>query len=69
MLHYKLPCKTIWRCSQYFKHSKKKQNRCTSKLVTTGGIVYVKGDHNHVSTYEEQYYKKSKSKVITIIRQ
>ncbi|KAG5900271.1 hypothetical protein JTB14_000798 [Gonioctena quinquepunctata] len=36
--------KTIWMCTKYFAS---KNNRCKSKLITSGRTVHVSGEHNH----------------------
>ncbi|XP_018573616.1 protein tramtrack, beta isoform isoform X34 [Anoplophora glabripennis] len=42
IMHIRNPNKTTWRCSWYHK------NKCVSKLITSGRVVTVTGEHNHL---------------------
>lgn len=59
--------KTVWMCNRYFKS---KENRCKSRLVTTGRIVTVSADqHNHEHSVKPERYKNMLSQAVTIIRE
>ncbi|XP_072393834.1 uncharacterized protein [Diabrotica undecimpunctata] len=57
--------KTIWMCSKYFNVAK--ENRCKSKLITSGLTVHVSGEHNH-EPRESRNYKNMHSQKVQIFR-
>lgn len=58
--------KTVWRCSQYYYSA---AGRCKAKLVTSGRIVQVIGEHNHESkTKKDKKSYNMRSQKVTIIR-
>ncbi|XP_048516591.1 modifier of mdg4 isoform X2 [Dendroctonus ponderosae] len=59
--------KTVWMCTHYFRS---KENRCKSRLVTTGRNVTVSADlHNHERSVKPERYSNMLSQVVYIIRE
>ncbi|KAF7282367.1 hypothetical protein GWI33_002745 [Rhynchophorus ferrugineus] len=66
LIYRKEQNKTIWMCTHYFRS---KENRCKSRLVTTGRILTVSADiHNHLCAPKKDKYKNMFSQTVTIIR-
>lgn len=56
--------KTIWRCCQYYYSNL----RCKAKLITSGRIVEVVGDHNHPSKLSGRSTKNMLPQKVTVVR-
>lgn len=58
--------KTIWRCCQYYYSS---AFRCKVKLVTSGRVVEVVGEHNHPAKLSKKIDKNNMlSQKVTVVR-
>ncbi|XP_023014947.1 uncharacterized protein isoform X8 [Leptinotarsa decemlineata] len=57
--------KTVWRCSQYYYSN---SSRCKTKLITSGRIVEVIGEHNHPVKVSRNRRDNMLSQRVTIIR-
>ncbi|XP_063907080.1 protein tramtrack, beta isoform-like isoform X19 [Zophobas morio] len=64
------PDRTTWMCSSYYGRLREKNNRCRSRIVTSGKMVYVSGVHNHEPKVKNRNrYRDMLSDIVTIIRQ
>lgn len=67
LIYRKGPHKTVWMCTHYFRS---KENRCKSRLVTTGRNVTVSADlHNHEVSVKPERYSNMLSQAVYIIRE
>lgn len=65
-LYRKLPNSTVWLCTQYYVLDC--NMRCKNRIVTSGRIAYVSGQHNHAPKTKKEKYKNMLSQLVTIVR-
>lgn len=65
-LYRKLPDKTVWLCSHYYVLDT--NMRCKNRIVTSGRVAYVSGQHNHPPKLKKEKYKNMLSQMVTIVR-
>ncbi|XP_044262647.1 protein tramtrack, beta isoform-like isoform X15 [Tribolium madens] len=68
LLLKKYPDRTTWLCTSYYGRLREKQ-RCRSRIVTRGRVVYVSGVHNHQPRVKSRNrYRDMISDVVRIVR-
>ncbi|CAG9856464.1 unnamed protein product [Phyllotreta striolata] len=59
----KMPTKTKWLCSGYYK------TKCKARATTSGRMVQITGLHNHAPRIDKKKYTNMLSQTVTIIRE
>lgn len=65
LMHRRDPDQTVWMCNKYFN---KREIRCKVKLITSGRVVKVYGEHTHEIKSTNGKHKNMLSQHVTIIR-
>lgn len=67
IIYKKYSNRTVWKCTHYFRS---KDNRCKSKIVTSGNVMTVSKDpHNHVPMQKKDKSTNLIAQNVTLIRE